>query len=406
MSTYIGTNFSYKAEDFLDGRQGIAKSKEELKNWTTPVPKSFEICLSGTWYYYDSEKNLDDTGHWIPRVTESLEDTTDDSRAVSVAALRDLSDQVGVDINALKDYVKSTENTVHPSSISGLVAGSAYTDAATAETDRQNTVDKAAFDVESKIYDENLDIDSDGTLDKTDIDKWNELYKLVAANLPYNTSGTGSTYWQEIGGYVLPKISWKVVKPLVTWTLSGSSVIWSVIKGTENNKSDVIKSTVEGPTKGVISSDFLSWMSKEIIHSTTRASYTYDVTSWIDDVNKVSGSVTFKFAYKYYAGTGDLSFGEKKLITQNDLTGFSNSFTESGGLSDTAFDCSGGKYPYILIPKELYNSSYKTYVSKNLNSDFVISDVTLENNRGIILDYKLFRTTYIQTGNPINIEIK
>lgn len=406
MSTYIGTNFSYKAENFLDNRQGLASTKEELKNWDIPVPRSFEVCLNGTWYYYDQTITLSDTGHWIPRVSESLDDATDDSRAVSAKALRDLSDKVTIDLSNLKNYVKSSENTVHPSSITGLVAGNAYSTKDSMEADKQNTLSKLAFDIQNNIYDKDLDINNDGVLGSADTDGWTALYNSVTNNLSYNTTGTGSTYMQEIGGYVLPKFTWKVVKPLVTWTLSGSSVVWSVVKGTENNKSDIKSTTVTGPTTGILQEDMLGWTSKELLHSETRANYTYQIESYIDDVNKVNASVTFKFAYKNYAGTGDAAFGDKKTLVQSDLTGFSSNFTESGGLGETSFNCTGGKYPYILIPKELYNSNYKTYVSKNLNSDFVITDVKLENNRGIILDYKLYRTTYIQTGNPINIEIK
>ena len=63
MSHNIGTNFSYKAENFLDYRQGHANSKEDLKNWDVPVPIGFEVCVNNEWYYYDPEVDNNDTGH-------------------------------------------------------------------------------------------------------------------------------------------------------------------------------------------------------------------------------------------------------------------------------------------------------------------------------------------------------
>ena len=45
-------------------------------------------------------------------------------------------------------------------------------------------------------------------------------------------------------------------------------------------------------------------------------------------------------------------------------------------------------------------------MSGNLNSDFVTKEITIINNRGVSIPYVLYRTGYIQTGNPISIEIK
>ena len=67
MSIKLGTNFDLKSKQFLDSRQEV-QGKSDLKNWTTPVPPGFEVCLDEVWYYYDPGANLMETGHWIPRL--------------------------------------------------------------------------------------------------------------------------------------------------------------------------------------------------------------------------------------------------------------------------------------------------------------------------------------------------
>jgi hypothetical protein len=95
-----------------------------------------------------------------------------------------------------------------------------------------------------------------------------------------------------------------------------------------------------------------------------------------------------------------------------DLADFDSTFVENGKMSAKTFDCSGGKYPYILIPKIYYSPSNKTYVNDNLMSDFKVVGVNpgeivqVKNNRGVNIPYVLLRTTYIQTGSAIKIDIR
>ncbi len=53
------SNFAYTGEGFLDERQGLVKSLEDLKNWATAVPNGFEVYFDSTWYTYDAD-NEDD----------------------------------------------------------------------------------------------------------------------------------------------------------------------------------------------------------------------------------------------------------------------------------------------------------------------------------------------------------
>lgn len=74
MAINIGTFFSYKGNFFLDERQNSVKTKEDLKNWSTPIPNGFEVFLEETkeWYTYDPDYSNEDTGHFKKRLSDSL----------------------------------------------------------------------------------------------------------------------------------------------------------------------------------------------------------------------------------------------------------------------------------------------------------------------------------------------
>ena len=66
----LGANFNYQAEKFLDDRQGLPQTLDDLLNWDILVPLGFEVCVNGEWYTYKGEDfwNIE-TGHWEKRIT-------------------------------------------------------------------------------------------------------------------------------------------------------------------------------------------------------------------------------------------------------------------------------------------------------------------------------------------------
>lgn len=70
MGIDIGTNINYQGEMFLDSRQGLPQSLNDLLNWDIAVPLGFEVCVNGEWYIYKGEEfwNIR-TGHWEKRIT-------------------------------------------------------------------------------------------------------------------------------------------------------------------------------------------------------------------------------------------------------------------------------------------------------------------------------------------------
>ena len=69
----IGTNFLYKGPLFLDDRHGIAKSTDDLLNWSISVPEGFEVYLDlengPAWYTYNSRNEWsEETGYFERRI--------------------------------------------------------------------------------------------------------------------------------------------------------------------------------------------------------------------------------------------------------------------------------------------------------------------------------------------------
>lgn len=77
----VGTNFLYQGPLFLDSRTGIATSKSDLKNWSTPIPPGFEVFLNlendPSWYTYrpDLATPYSDTGYFEKRLDKAYVDS-------------------------------------------------------------------------------------------------------------------------------------------------------------------------------------------------------------------------------------------------------------------------------------------------------------------------------------------
>lgn len=68
----IGTNFNYQGSNFLDSRQGLPQTKDDLLTWDVLVPLGFETCVRGEWYVYKGENYWNiETGHWERRIDTS-----------------------------------------------------------------------------------------------------------------------------------------------------------------------------------------------------------------------------------------------------------------------------------------------------------------------------------------------
>ncbi len=105
-------------------------------------------------------------------------------------------------------------------------------------------------------------------------------------------------------------------------------------------------------------------------------SYTFEEYSW----------------YKYF-GTSS----QPTLTSINDIQHLYDGHgwgTPSVAYEGTA-DCSGGKYPYYIIPSSIYNAgSFKMYIGGFRTSDYITNTLIINGT-----NYTTIRTGYIQTGS-------
>lgn len=77
MAINIGTNFSYRGQNFLGRRKGLAKTIADLLSRSDIVPEGFEVYCSknSKWYTYRSDFSSIETGHFKLRIDCELEDS-------------------------------------------------------------------------------------------------------------------------------------------------------------------------------------------------------------------------------------------------------------------------------------------------------------------------------------------
>ena len=389
MASNIGTSISYQAQDFLDERQGMAKTKEDLLNWSIPVPEGFRVCMKGEWYYYNPLVTLPDTGHWVPTISRGLSDVVDENnQVISATMAQELQDT----IDKVSGSIDSINNTWSPTTITDMIVSSRYSSANDATNSVNTVLTSVTSLISSKKYEEMYDINKDGIIDSKDVEKWMAHF-ILAGNGAFFT-GLTSSYTLDLGKYTIPKVTWKVQKPILGVSVNGNSVSWYV-KEYENVERASVSITENEFGTGYLGDNV--WSGFEAIGSKEPKTYTFTLST-----DKMSKDAQINFRYRTYYCSGSLDIWSLPSIS--DFTGWGSEFTSGGTMGEKFFNCSGGKYPYILIPSLYYSSSHKTYVNKNLNSDFLTRNVTVSLN-DLSLDYTMLRTNYIQTGSNIGISV-
>lgn len=306
MAINVGSNFLYQGKKYLDERIGKAKTKEDLKTWSIPIPDGFEVYVEGSWYCFEST-NPDDpeTGKFRKRSGVLQELGNDPDTAISQKAV----------------------------------------------TEKFEMIDK-------------------------------DVAKLMASLFPleFKSFSGGGTY--EVGSKVQPQISWTVG-----------------IKG-EEKESTITSATVNNSSEGIASTK-KSWTGAEImLEKPGSKSYVVKIKS---DSLEVTKTATWNFYYRKYYGVSG-----KEILDSSDilkLSGKSWITEDSYTLGTTKFDCTGGKYPYYIIPKEIYKTSLEMWVGGLKNTDLVISEVDVIIPTGLKITYTTIRLANIQSGN-LSIEIK
>lgn len=279
MAINIGTNINYQGHEYLDKRQGLAKSESDLKNWSTLVPNGFEVCVNGSWYVYDENNEVSDTTGYFRKRDAQVELNT-----------------------------ANIDEIMHE-------------------------VFKLSMTVASGVVEENK---------------------------------TGTTF--EIGDSITPRINWTV----------------------KYKNETVIPDTalVNNSTTGVSNNNSRFTASEQITKSTAyliKASY---------NNTSCSSDVTYSFKYKKYFGVS-----ENENLGNEEILRFDSDWADSWKMGLRSFDCTGGKYPYYIIPEEIYNEgNFKMWIGGFPNTDLMIKKETITNSSGKQHPYYIIRTRIKQTG--------
>lgn len=208
-----------------------------------------------------------------------------------------------------------------------------------------------------------------------------EMYKTLQeielATFPLEmTLGGAGTY--EVGSSTKPVVS-----------------IYIKRKGESVNAGSTITVTSTPTMAGSLNSAKDTWTASSNITTTTNITIKADYGS-----QSVTKSLIYSFKYKKYWGTS----ASATLTNANILALTGNTWADSRAMNATNFDCTGGKYPYYVIPASIY-TGLEVWVGGLKNTDIVVSDITLTNASGASAAYKVIRLANMQTG-VLSIQFK
>lgn len=159
-------------------------------------------------------------------------------------------------------------------------------------------------------------------------------------------------------------------------TVSSVTLSWTINKTTKTLKLNDVD--VSGTSK----TETGSW--------TSNNTWTLKATDARD--SEKSATATLGFYNRYYRGVSSNS-----TLSNADILAFTTQpFASSKTVSETEYNCTGGKYPWFCFPASWGTPSFT--VGGLPNSDFVKQDIELTNASGKKVNYVCWRTSGIQTG--------
>lgn len=201
-------------------------------------------------------------------------------------------------------------------------------------------------------------------------DMYKTLQEIELATFPLDLQLAGGGTW-EMGSSTKPVVS-----------------ITALRKGSDITSSCDIVVTPQPNLSGSLSSDKKKWTASTNISSV----YNIQVKATLN-TQSITKSVIYYFKYKKYYGTSS----NATLTNAQILALGGSTWADSRSMGATNFDCTGGKYPYYVIPADIY-TGLEVWVGGLKNSDITVTDITLTNASGSSKAYKVVRLTNIQTG--------
>ena len=135
--------------------------------------------------------------------------------------------------------------------------------------------------------------------------------------------------------------------------------------------------------------------SKQYTGVTSDTTYTLKV---IQSGQTYTKSVSAQFKTKKYYGVS-----AKDILTNAEILALSSAWAQRTQ-SSTVFDCTGGKYPYYILPTSIA-SGIQFWIGGLRNTDWREEEINVTNAYGHTESYTIFRLNSIQTG-VLNIEVK
>lgn len=226
----------------------------------------------------------------------------------------------------------------------------AYTSEETGHFQKRIDNDFIGSELEININQNNADI----------LELMNEVFPIS-----FHTFSGGGSF--ENGQKIIPTISWTIERKKLVATPSGA--------------------LVNGSSVGV-SSDFQSYLGNEI-----ETDSNFEVEAFYQGIS-CKKTAQFRFYHRKYWGVSG-----KTSLTNPDILNLSSAWATTWTMGATTFDCTGGKYPYYILPTEFYNeATFKCWIGGLRNTDLVVSNMNVTNAFGLIHSYKIIRLGTLQTG--------
>lgn len=223
----------------------------------------------------------------------------------------------------------------------------------------QAYVDSKITEVMSNIYNINTEINN----------IWNAINSIdIKPNLTLDVTSNGGR--RVLGSSVVPHIE---------WTLKNF--------GTPINIQEVSDVLIDNVSIGKVS----SWTSTTSINQ----SHTYQLTVIYND-NTLEKDISYTFeAYTWIKYFGTYSGSSLSNISNlNPSTPAAQGWGQGSEAYEGTLDCTGGKYPYYVIPTSIYNpDTFKMYIGGFRTTDFEDGSLRIGDT-----DYTTIRTGYIQSG--------
>lgn len=166
-------------------------------------------------------------------------------------------------------------------------------------------------------------------------------------------------------------------------------------KGTNITQSASISVVGNPSLSGTLSSDHQQWVPSKAVSVNQKLTITATYNG-----QSVSKVYNIYFKYKKYWGTS----ASTTLTNANILALAGSTWADSRTMNATNFDCTGGKYPYYVIPESIYDG-LEVWVGGLKNTDIVVTDMVLVNASGAQELYKVIRLANKQTG-VLSIQFK